>query len=38
MAARKERIRTTCPRDCYDSCGMTVIKENGVVRKVSGDR
>ena len=38
MAARKERVRTTCPRDCYDSCGMTVIKENGTVRKVSGDR
>ena len=38
MAARKERIRTTCPRDCYDSCGITVIKENGAVRKVSGDR
>ena len=38
MAARQERIRTTCPRDCYDSFGITVIKENGAVRKVSGDR
>lgn len=38
MKATRERIRTTCPRDCYDSCGITVIKENGAIRKVSGDR
>lgn len=38
MTATRERIRTTCPRDCYDSCGITVIKENGAVRKITGDR
>ena len=33
----KEIIRTTCPRDCYDSCGIAVIRRDGVVRKVLGD-
>ena len=33
----KEIIRTTCPRDCYDSCGIAVIKRDGAVRKVLGD-
>ncbi|HUE11851.1 MAG TPA: molybdopterin-dependent oxidoreductase, partial [Steroidobacteraceae bacterium] len=28
---------TTCPRDCYDSCGMTVIKRDGVVASVRGN-
>lgn len=32
-----ENIRTTCPRDCYDACGIKVVKENGVVLKVMGD-
>jgi anaerobic selenocysteine-containing dehydrogenase len=36
--ARKTAIRTTCPRDCYDACGIKVVIENGRVRKVSGDR
>ena len=31
-------IKTTCPRDCYDACGMTVVVKDGRVRKVSGDR
>lgn len=31
-------IRTTCPRDCYDACGMTVLVRDGAVRKVIGDR
>ena len=25
----KESILTTCPRDCYDTCGIMVIKHNG---------
>ena len=38
MRAEHKTIRTTCPRDCYDACGMKVIVEDGRVRKVSGDR
>ena len=36
--ARRTTIKTTCPRDCYDACGVKVVIENGRVRKVSGDR
>jgi anaerobic selenocysteine-containing dehydrogenase len=28
---------TTCPRDCYDSCGIVVIKRAGSVTAVRGD-
>jgi anaerobic selenocysteine-containing dehydrogenase len=31
-------IKTTCPRDCYDACGMSVVVKDGRVRKVTGDR
>ena len=32
------RIRTTCPRDCYDSCGMVVeLADDGSVGRVLGD-
>ncbi|MFC3229843.1 molybdopterin-dependent oxidoreductase [Marinibaculum pumilum] len=31
-------IRTTCPRDCYDACGIRVLREDGAVRHVVGDR
>ncbi len=34
---RKETIRTTCPRDCYDACGIVVLKRDGVITKVLGD-
>ena len=37
MAGDKTIIRTTCPRDCYDSCGIAVIKRRGVITKVMGD-
>jgi anaerobic selenocysteine-containing dehydrogenase len=30
-------IRTTCPRDCYDACGIVVSARDGVIRKVGGD-
>jgi anaerobic selenocysteine-containing dehydrogenase len=30
-------IRTTCPRDCYDACGIVVTKRNGMIKKVLGD-
>jgi anaerobic selenocysteine-containing dehydrogenase len=33
----KETIRTTCPRDCYDACGIVVVKREGVITKVLGD-
>ena len=25
----EELVTTTCPRDCYDTCGMTVVKRDG---------
>lgn len=31
-------VRTTCPRDCYDSCGITVLKNrDGSVHRVVGN-
>lgn len=33
----REHIKTTCPRDCYDGCGIVVVKRDGEVRKVLGD-
>jgi len=35
--ADKEVIRTTCPRDCYDSCGIAVVRRDGKPAKVLGD-
>jgi anaerobic selenocysteine-containing dehydrogenase len=37
MAEKREVIRTTCPRDCYDACGIHVIKRNGAIFQVRGD-
>ena len=37
MPGVKEHIRTTCPRDCYDACGIVVIKRGGEITKVLGD-
>jgi anaerobic selenocysteine-containing dehydrogenase len=36
-APREQVLTTTCPRDCYDSCGITVIKRDGVISAVRGD-
>jgi anaerobic selenocysteine-containing dehydrogenase len=36
-ASREELLTTTCPRDCYDSCGISVIKRDGVITAVRGD-
>ena len=33
----REHIKTTCPRDCYDSCGIVVVKRDGAVSRVLGD-
>ena len=35
--AAKTIVRTTCPRDCYDACGVAVIKRGDVITKVVGD-
>jgi anaerobic selenocysteine-containing dehydrogenase len=32
-----ERIRTSCPRDCYDGCGIVVERTAGRVTRVLGD-
>ena len=37
MSDATETILTTCPRDCYDSCGIAVIKRQGVIAQVRGD-
>ena len=34
----EEIVRTTCPRDCYDGCGIAVVRENGQVKRIVGDR
>jgi anaerobic selenocysteine-containing dehydrogenase len=30
-------VKTTCPRDCYDACGIAVVTQNGAISKVLGD-
>jgi len=35
--AMTERIRTSCPRDCYDGCGIVVERAAGRVVRVLGD-
>jgi anaerobic selenocysteine-containing dehydrogenase len=37
MANTDEIILTTCPRDCYDTCGIAVVKRNGKIAHVRGD-
>ena len=37
MSEPKTAIRTTCPRDCYDTCGVLVVKRDGAIAKVLGD-
>ena len=32
-----DTVLTTCPRDCYDTCGMWVHRRNGVVIAVRGN-
>lgn len=38
MSEVKEIVRTTCPRDCYDACGLVVVKRQGEIVRVKGDR
>jgi anaerobic selenocysteine-containing dehydrogenase len=37
MANTDEIVLTTCPRDCYDTCGITVVKRDGKIAHVRGD-
>jgi anaerobic selenocysteine-containing dehydrogenase len=37
MPDTREIIHTTCPRDCYDSCGIAVVRQNGIIAHVRGD-
>ncbi len=37
-SATDEVVLTTCPRDCYDACGVAVVKRDGAIRHVRGDR
>jgi anaerobic selenocysteine-containing dehydrogenase len=37
MAPSREIVLTTCPRDCYDACGIRVVKQNGAITSVRGD-
>ncbi len=37
MTAANDTILTTCPRDCYDACGIVVMKENGAISRVRGN-
>jgi anaerobic selenocysteine-containing dehydrogenase len=30
-------VLTTCPRDCYDACGIAVVTRDGAIRHVRGD-
>ena len=37
VANADDIVLTTCPRDCYDACGIVVVKRNGTIRHVRGD-
>lgn len=37
MPGARETIRTTCPRDCYDACGVLAVRRDGVLHQVRGD-
>ena len=36
-SAGERSILTTCPRDCYDSCGIRVVLKDGEIDRVTGD-
>jgi len=33
----REHVKSTCPRDCYDGCGIVAVKRDGELRRVLGD-
>lgn len=38
MATSRQRLRTTCNRDCPDACSIIATVENGEVVRIAGDR
>ena len=38
MGGGDRTVLTTCPRDCYDACGVEVLVRDGRVHHVRGDR
>ncbi len=37
LHGKTESFLSTCPRDCYDACGLVVVKQNGAIVQVKGD-
>ena len=37
MSESREVIRSNCPRDCYDGCGIIINKVDGNIQQVLGD-
>jgi anaerobic selenocysteine-containing dehydrogenase len=37
MRGFDQAVRTICPRDCYDTCGVLVVRRNGAIQSVRGD-
>jgi anaerobic selenocysteine-containing dehydrogenase len=37
MSAIPDKVLTTCPRDCYDACGIVVERRDGKIARVLGD-
>ncbi len=35
--AKRTAFKTTCPRDCYDACGILVVLDQDQVLQVRGD-
>ncbi|WP_170566323.1 hypothetical protein [Ruegeria atlantica] len=33
----KSTIRTSCPRDCYDGCGISVVLRGDTISRVAGN-
>jgi anaerobic selenocysteine-containing dehydrogenase len=38
VSGSRDEVRTTCPRDCYDACGIVVVRPPGLRPRVRGDR
>ncbi|WP_119168146.1 molybdopterin-containing oxidoreductase family protein [Algihabitans albus] len=34
---KRDYVKTTCPRDCYDACGIVAVRDDGKLRKILGD-